>query len=343
MKISVIKNSIVLRVLGLSLSLFVFMSNAFAGDSFYWMDTWMRTPTGFPSYVCTGDYPSKVGALCFKEEKCSSRKGAGKNWGYNFDGATTCWRKKDCIGCDVPKSYPAPSRAMSSQCSGDKVTIAGACYNQCPSGMIGATPLCTSKIPPKYVQCGAGYANSTTACAQILADQTLSGTAFAAAISGNFVAAKGGIAAKVGKRLAKLPAKAAGDMLAAMPKTVKFALKYSDDFLSIAKNVSKVGDAKSAQRMAIVFESAFRYLMADADLKKIAGYGGFSSIPSILTKATSGNITAADTGELLSFVRNFSGFMSMMIAMSLPAPGPTDNVATMLDLISVYAYNVYPG
>lgn len=330
------------KVMALCLASFMFASNVNASN-FYWMDTWVRVPTGAPTYVCTGDYPSKVAGLCFRKEKCSSRKGAGKNWGYKFDGATTCWRKKETTATNAPKSYPAPSRAMSPQCNAGKVNIAGLCYNQCPSGMVGVTPVCASKVPPKYVQCGLGYAKSTSACTWTIGDQTMAGTNFAFAVSGNFIAAKAGIASKLAGKLSKMPSRAAGDILKAMPKTVSFATRFSGDFLSIASKISKVGDASTTTRIATIFETAATTWLADPELAQIASFGGITSVPSVLNKIASGqSFSTQDTEDLMEFVRDFSGLMSLAIGLAMPTPGPQDNVAVMLDMIAAYAYTIYP-
>jgi hypothetical protein len=315
---------LIFKVLALCLASFMFASNVNASN-FYWMDTWVRVPTGAPTYVCTGDYPSKVGGLCFRKEKCSSRKGKGKNWGYKFDGATTCWRKKETTATKAPKSYPAPSRAMSPRCNAGKVNIAGLCYNQCPSGMVGVTPVCASKVPPKYVQCGLGYAKSTSACTWAIADQTMAGTNFAFAVSGNFIAAKAGIASKLAGKLSKMPS------------------RFSGDFLSIASKISKVGDASTTTRIATIFETAATTWLADPELAQIASFGGITSVPSVLNKIASGqSFSTQDTEDLMEFVRDFSGLMSLAIGLAMPTPGPQDNVAVMLDMIAAYAYTIYP-
>jgi len=79
---------------------------------------------------CSGDYPRRVGAKCFRQNTCSKRKKSH----YHFDGALTCERNKMATD-GSPASYPAPSRDLSWSCpSGYGDMAAGVCYADCKSG-----------------------------------------------------------------------------------------------------------------------------------------------------------------------------------------------------------------
>ena len=204
-------------------------------------NSYARNPAAMKTGCRQADYPKHVGARCYRKETCSDRKGGGKKWGYKFDGTTTCWRKKDCTGCGVPKSYPAPSQAefigclnnkeqigtlcydrcksgtnagtavldqtrcydqRNGKCPRDKEKSGSLCYTSCRSGYSGEGPVCYSTTPDKYVACGAGFAKSKNECTWITIDMTMAGAQVGFLLTSNLVAAKSARAARLSKALA---------------------------------------------------------------------------------------------------------------------------------------------
>ncbi len=331
---AILRNAV--TVLGLTFfilsGLLVSANTANAAEAeFYWLKTVGRSPSSpiTDSYVretrpavsgCTNsDYPKHVGARCYRAQTCSDR---GK-WGYDFDGATTCWRKKDCIGCDAPKSYPAPSvgeswgcpsgfggltaglcfkdcnsgfKPESAVCKHERFGLckaglemqAGACYVPCPLGFNGVGPVCTSKTPPGYITCGLGYAKNSMSCGFIIADQTLSGSTLVAALAGNVLGAKGAMTAKRASKLAKFPAQTAGELLKIAPELAEFSAKYGNELLWIA-NKAKGGalSAADASMVAKIINKMMRQIKTAKKMRRmfsVLTMMGLTIVPNIIEK-----------------------------------------------------------
>jgi len=362
-------------------------ANAAAEAEFYWLSTVARSPS-FPitsTYVresrpvvsgCSGDYPKHVGARCFKAETCSDR---GK-WGYKFDGATTCWRIKDCVGCDVPKSYPAPSVGESwgcpsgfggltaglcfkncnsgyvpesaickherfGLCKDGLEMSAGACYQACPRGYNGIGPVCTSKTPPGYIACGLGYAKNRLSCTFIAADQAAVTTNLALILSGNLVGGKAGMAAKRANKMSSMSAQNLLDLAKAFPDLQKLAAKHGNELAWLA-NKAKGGALVSAdaKRAARIVNDMSRTIKANR-LTSVVQMLGLTAVPNIIEKqdVDPRDLLPNDIEMILEWIRGFCGLMAFAIDMSNPLPGPHTYVSATLDIIASFLYNVYPG
>ena len=259
-------------------------------------NSYARNPTALKTGCRQADYPKHVGARCYRKETCSDREGGGKKWGYNFDDKTTCWRKKDCTGCGVPKSYPAPSQAefigclnnkeqigtlcydrcksgtnagtagldqtrcydkRNGKCPQDKEESGSLCYTSCRSGYSGEGPVCYSTTPDKYVACGAGFAKSKNECTWITLDMTMAGAQVGFLLTSNLVAMKSARAARLSKALAATDLKSVEKLWDA----ARVVGKTSDDAAAL----------KRFQKLESVFGNAKKMSPNDfKDTKKVA-------------------------------------------------------------------------
>lgn len=267
-------------------------------SDFYWTNTYFRgigSPPINDNYIrpangtvhssCQGDYPKHVGARCFKNPVCTDRKGKGNSWGYDFDGATTCWRKKDG-DTGTPKSYPADSKGESIGCNGNDENIAGLCYSSCrngyqktaglacsnvnngkctgngvkegllcfpacQSGYNGVQQMCIGQTPAGYRACGLGFAKSDEVCAWVTGEQVVSVGLLAAGVG-----AEKAHKAKVAADLA-LAAKRAGKTTEAIADMAKELMRldimspalfksFAEVIAANAKNTNEMIDAAKA-------------------------------------------------------------------------------------------------
>jgi hypothetical protein len=389
---TILRNAV--TVLGLTFfilsGLLVSANTANAAEAeFYWLSTVARSPSSpiTSTYVretrpvvsgCSGDYPKHVGARCFRAETCSDRG----RWGYNFDGATTCWRIKDCVGCDAPKSYPAPSVGESWGCpsgfggltaglcfkncnsgyvpesaickherfglckAGLEMSV-GACYQACPRGYNGTGPVCTSKTPPGYIACGPlGYAKNSVSCGFILADQGIVAANLAMLVGGNLVGGKAGMAAKRAKKVSSMSAEDLLDVAKAFPDLQKLAAKHGNELAWLA-NKAKGGALGSAdsKRAARLVNDMSRTIKSTKQLKAVVQMLGLTVVPNIIEKQDTDprDLLPNDIEMILEWIRGFCGLIAFAIDMSNPLPGPHTYVAATLDVIASFLYNVYPG
>lgn len=261
------------------------------GGDFYWKNSYGRgVGTGVinSSYNRVGtakqsgcnqaDYPKHVGLRCFRSETCSDRKGAGKSWGYKFDGVTTCNRIKSCTGCDTPSSYPAPSQPEYFGCGGkediaglcygqcnpgtkpgtalvdktrcyndrnglcplDKEMDAGLCYVPCRAGYKGSGPVCWGEAPRGYVECGAGFAkNDGFTCGLVVTDQTWAGAVMVNAMTGNLAATKLAAATVSAKKLLKMPPDATVKIITSAAELNAMGAKYGGELQWMAVAMGK--------------------------------------------------------------------------------------------------------
>jgi Flp pilus assembly protein TadD len=82
---------------------------------------------------------------------------------------------KGLTGLDIIKdSYGRGVGTIPTACKGGKEYHHLLCYKSCKRGYSGFGPVCWNTCPKGYVECGAGCATSSTHCATVTADQTLS-------------------------------------------------------------------------------------------------------------------------------------------------------------------------
>ena len=130
--------------------------------------TQTKSPGSKPKTLsCTGKYPKKIAATCFRNDPCSDRKGSK----YKLKGLT-CDRTKGMKG---PLTYSAPHKTAESICPTGTTNVGGICYKSCPNNysfnkgsrlcQIQNYGKCTGNKPKKigarcYASCKTGFKTS---------------------------------------------------------------------------------------------------------------------------------------------------------------------------------------
>lgn len=365
------------------------------GSDFYWKDSYGRgvgTPVINSSYNRVGtprqtgcnqaDYPRHVGARCFKQEICSDRSGAGKSWGYDFDGIGICHRKKACTGCDVPSSYTAPSQPEYFGCGG-KEDIGGLCYGQCQpgtkpgtalvdktrcynernglcpvdkqmdaslcyvpcrTGYKGNGPVCWGVAPNGYVECGAGFAkNDGYQCALVTTDQTFSGAALVNALSGNLVATKAASVTIAAKKLLKMPADAPITIIKNAAELNALGAKYGGEMQWMAVAMSK-GPLDPADLVKVnkIFKSILEEIRRTEKLNTVFYYMSATIAPNLHSALSNPNYDPFNLNP--DTVLEWVRGLSGMIALGIElSSGPIPSPLTYVAIfLDVVAAYAYP-
>ena len=274
------------------------LSTASAAEPFYWKNSYGRgggtalsSNCGSDQYdaglcypACRSDY-SGVGPVCWKNLFDRYGRGVGRVPTYNCSG-----REQD----------------------------AGLCYEQCANGYKGAGPVCWGTAPAGYVDCGAGFAINSQACAEVTSGQVIAiGMLLAAAIPAGIEAANAAKRAEMGaegvQELSKL-SKMVEPLLA----------RLRPIFEDLARNTDKIAQALDRVKPVVLKfinddpEQAEQILKAANYLRRFA-----TGAASATNQAERG---VDDPLDLLRIVTAITGIMD---------PTPVSGI------ISSFAYPVY--
>lgn len=140
---------------------------------------WQTCPNGY----------SDDGALCRRNAKIISADNSQCPW-YDVCGLTLSRNCSKCPagyvndGCTcrvdahiVAKKTQARGAGEGMSCRSDQDYDAGLCYDKCPAGTSGVGPVCWGQCPADFpVNCGAGCARSSEACANSIIKQVETST-----------------------------------------------------------------------------------------------------------------------------------------------------------------------
>lgn len=287
------------KLLFVALALLAAQPVAFAKEPYYWRDSYGRgVGTGVQANCGSDQYDA---GLCYP--KCKD--------GYNGVGPV-CWKDKSIL------SYGRGVGRVPEYNCGGKQADAGLCYEQCKAGYKGAGPVCWGIGPPGYVECGAGYAESSVTCAEVTGGQAVAvGMLIATAVPAAMEAANKAKQASMGPEAVEEAGR-----LSKMMEPVMARLRPT--FEDMAKNSEKV-----AVLLKKVKEDFYSWIADDPEQAK-----QIVQAAKYLAKYTKGTASATDQAingpegaiDFLRLITTITGIMD---------PTPVSGV------ISAFAYPVY--
>lgn len=201
-----------------------------------------------PSWVCTSYWPGWLGGGCsWWESRCPSD--------YTNAGAF-CALTPFPTPAGFSGTYLDPMKNTATRgagtiphgCPAGQVWDAGLCYKPCPSGQTGVGPVCWSKPPGTWVECGMGAAKDSFSCGSVVFSQVSSVGMMAVNLAtlGSSSAATGAVSAS---KLSELTAKfneMKNAFNAAYPKIAEYAPMVATAASSAATTYSAINTAVNA-------------------------------------------------------------------------------------------------
>jgi hypothetical protein len=250
----------------------------------------------------------------------------------------------------VKPSKPIGAPIAMVQTCGGKQLDAGLCYEFCRSEYNGVGPVCWSKTPSGYVDCGFGIAMDKEHCAKVITLQTLSvaflaaeflpaAAAATAAKEAQFLA-KTGQTAKLEALIKEMPAFA--KVIEAELRALGPIAKELDDAIKAGQSVNNITTKLMNTMLPILLKSEFMFNMGK--LLGTSGYGMYEQAQSGEELSASYERNKNNPSAQLLVVRDvFSAFsMAMAIAANRNMlPGVAGIMSGVFDVIGNYAYPIY--
>lgn len=233
-----------------------------------------------------------------------------------------------------PSYAPKNPVAQKQVCSGNKILQDGLCYESCRSGYHGIGPVCWADTPKGFVDCFTGYAKSQSACAGVMASQTL---------AVGIPAMKMTVAAWKAREATKAAQNAAmAGIIKGLGEDLALTLfKHPDDMAKLLAEVAEQAAKGNAAASSSKVIEVLKWLLTDKAIAAMAtaGYQG-------ITKGMQPKDywTTRSTEEYFARARDAATFLSLVcafVSIPLPSPNPVDTAEAIFDLASAFMYTVY--
>ena len=331
-------------------------------------------PSGYSDRGLTCHYDGQAAYSPVHSSSCAYRS-ARINWGFgNYSGgdcmpgfvedncnsgysktASMCYYTSIPSGMSgsaldpMKGSYQmANPKAMVQVCRDGKGLQDGLCYTPCRSEYNGVGPVCWSKPPANYLDCGMGAASSTAVCAKVISLQVASAVFLAAEFG---PAAKAALAGKIATASAKSPklAQSVAKEGPALIKTLETSFKELEPLTKEIDTAIKAGQDISGPVNSMMTKIIPVLLKSDVFINMLKGsgmaYGGYEMYQdNDAAKKYWSSIRSSDVLQL-QIVRNVAAALSLLtgvyaIASPVPPPAidPMGVLSGVFDVISNYTY-----
>ena len=247
-------------------------------------------------------------------------------------------------------------------CPSGKENNASLCYTPCRDGYAGIGPVCWSKAPSGFVDCGAGVASSKSSCDFLIADQVLAITipvldaAIIAGSAGTITAStspSAGRAIRLAKALKKLNLRSATDLYGyakQMKDLLPLMTSYQAVFAPVGQQISNavpksVTDVGAILQIGDTFKAIGKALaspqslaLMQQNLQVLSVILGVNLVPSY---------TGTSTDVAFQIVRDSIGAFNLILAIyentegTLITPFALGFAADMSDVLAQYMYTIY--
>jgi hypothetical protein len=170
-------------------------------------------------------------------------------------------------------SYVQSSPPTTFVCNSQYDTDAGLCYPKCPSGLDGVGPVCWTRCGP-MVECGAGCATSTEACATTIVSQVVATVMLVKSIVTTILAAPTGGVALLANKAIDVSINGVRKVVKAAQTSSKTAKAMINLTLKAQKTVRAASLSSRAVRITKVAYANFKQLSTGQKFLKGLEYGG---------------------------------------------------------------------
>ena len=240
-------------------------------------------------------------------------------------------------------------------CPAGKENDASLCYVPCRDGYAGIGPVCWSKAPSGFVDCGAGVASSTAACNTLIADQVLAvaipvldaalvaGTGGAAAVS---TAPSAGSAKRIAKVLKKVNPAQLVNKLENLKSLIPRFTKIFDPVASAISNAvpKSVTDVGAVLKLGDTFKTIGKQLSSAENVQYMRDT--ILTVYGLTGEQAPSAYTGTTTDIAFQIIREFIGAFGTVVGIiEVVAPGtvPTAIGITcdLSDVLGQYLYTIY--